>query len=254
VKSSYTLIIIGLGVAAYYLFRRAERHSVGLMVLGLVLFGGALVVSMYAHPKVTAEERKRRLYKLLDIHRPEETKQRVFELFLWLVYIFAPLLLFLDILPKYPLLDDRLYLWLLYVVPAFFLLTFLIPTFRDLRRFPLVINLLGRLGLCIPAIALVFSLLMIVNCAGDDSSQTRTVVCLAKRATRGSQPSYYIWTKPWNETERDVEVDVPASVFSGTPSGAQFQMTTGRGKLGIEWIRRFDSLKRASKFPTQDLH
>jgi len=255
VKNGYTLIIIGLCVTAYYLFRRPESlHSAGLMVLGLVLFGGALIVSMYDHPKRTAEERKQRLYELLDIHRPEETKQKVFELFLWLVYIFAPLLLFLRILPKYPLLDDRLYLWLLYAIPAFFSLTFLIPMFRDLRRFPLVVNLFGRVGLCIPAIALVFSLLMTVNCAGDNSSQTRTVVCLAKRAIRGSHPSYYIRTKPWNETERDVEVDVPESVFSDTPSGAQFQMTTGEGKLGIEWIRRFDSLKRASELPTQDLH
>ena len=254
-KRAYTLIIIGLAIVAYHLFRRAESlHSVGLMVLGLVLFGGALIVSMYDHPKMTAGERKQRLYLLLDIHRPEETKQKVFELFLWLVYIFAPPLLFLRILPKYPLLDDRLYLWLLYAIPAFFLLTFLIPMFRDLRRLPLVVNLLGRLGLGIPAIALVFSLLMIVNCAGDKSSQTKTVACLAKRATGGSHPSYYIRTKPWNETEREVEVDVPEAVFDGTPDGAQFQMTTGKGKLGIEWIRRFDSVKRTSELPMQDLH
>lgn len=252
-KSGYTLIIIGLGVAAYYLFRRAESlHSVGLMALALVLFGGALVVSMYDHPKITAEERKQRFYELLDIHRPEETKQKVVELFLWLVYIFAPLLLFLRILPKYPLLDDRLYLWLLYAIPVFFSLTFLIPMFGDLRRFPLAFNLLSRVGLCIPAIALVFSILMIVNCAGDISNQTRVVACLAKRATRGNHPSYYIRTKPWNETERDIEVDVPESVYSNTPSGAEFQITTGKGNLGIEWIRRFDSLRRASELPTQD--
>lgn len=254
-KHGYTLIVIGLGAVAYYLFRRAESlHSVGLIVLALILIGGALIVSMYTHPKISAEERRQRLYQLLDIHRPEESKQKVFELFLWLVYIFAPALLFLRILPKYRLLDDLLYLWLLYAIPAFFLLTFLVPKFRDLRRFPFVVNLLGRLGLCIPAVTLVFSLLMIVNCAGDKSSQTRTVVCLAKRATKGSHPSYYMRTKPWNETERDVEVDVPEFVFSDTPSGTQFQITTGKGKLGIEWIRCFDSLKRTSELPTPNSH
>jgi hypothetical protein len=35
------------------------------MVLGLILFGGALVVSMFDHPKITAEERKQRFYELL---------------------------------------------------------------------------------------------------------------------------------------------------------------------------------------------
>jgi len=222
------------------------------MVLALVLFGGALFLSMSDHPKITAEERKQRFYELLDIHDPEEIKQKVFELMLWLVYIFAPPLLFLRILPAYPLLDERLYLWLLYAIPAFFLVTFLIPMFKDLRRFPIVVNVIGRLGLCLPAIALVYSLLMIANCAGDDSSETRTVVCLAKRTSRGSHPSYYMRIKPWSDRDRDVEVDVPEWVFIDTPSGAQFQITTGKGKLGIEWIRRFDTLRRTSELPPRD--
>jgi hypothetical protein len=221
------------------------------MVLGLVLFGGALVVSMFGHPKITAEERKQRFYELLDIHRPEETKQKVFELLLWLIYIFGPIFLFLRILPAYPLLDERHYLGLLYAIPILFLGTYLIPMCRDLRRFPIVLNVLGRVGLCIPAIALVFSLLTIVNCVGDSSSETRTVTCLAKRASRGNHPSYYIRIKPWSDSSRDVEVDVSESVFSDTPEGAQFKITTGKGKLGIEWIRRFDTMKRTSELPTR---
>jgi hypothetical protein len=145
VKNRYTLIIIGLGVGAYYFLRQAESvHSVATMVLGLVLFGGAFVVSMFDHRKITAEERKQRFYELLDIQRSEETKRKVFESLLGLVCIFAPILLFLRILPVYPLLDERLYLGLLYAIPAFFLLTYLIPIFRDLRRFPIVINVFGR--------------------------------------------------------------------------------------------------------------
>lgn len=222
------------------------------MVVGLLFFGGALAVSMFDHPKMSAEERKQRFYELLDIHRPEETKQRVFEFLLWLIYIFAPLVLFLRVLPKYPLLDDRLYLGLLYAIPAFFLVTYLIPAFKDLRRYPLMMNVLGRIGCCIPAVALAFSILMIVNCAGDGSSETRTVVCLEKRASQGSRPSYYIRTTPWSDSNINVEVDVPESVFSDTPSGGQFQITTGKGKLGIEWIRRFDAMRHTSELPAQD--
>jgi hypothetical protein len=95
---------------------------------------------------------------------------------------------------------------------------------------------------------------MIVNCAGDGSSETRTATCLGKRASRGNHPSYYIRIEPWRDSNKDVEVDVPEWVFDGTPSGAQFQITTGKGKLGIEWIRHFDTLRRTSELPTPDFH
>jgi hypothetical protein len=222
------------------------------MAAGLVLFGGALVVSMYDHPKMSAEERNQRFYLLFDIHRPEETKRKDFESILWLIYIVAPLVVFLRILPKYPLLDERLYFGPLCAVPAFFLVTYLIPIFKDLRRFPLVMNVLGRIGCCIPAVALVFSFLMILNCAGDASSETRTVVCLAKRASRGSHPSFYIRTTPWSNSSTTIEVDVPESVFSDNPNGGQFQITTGKGNLGIEWIRGFDAVRRSSELPTRE--
>jgi hypothetical protein len=253
VKNRYTLIIIGLGVVAYYFLRQAESsHSIAFMVLGLVLFGGALIASTFDHPKITAAERKQRFDELLDIHRPEETKQKVFELLLWLVYIFAPLSLLLRILPVYPLLDERLYLGLLYAVPAFFSATYLIPMFSELRRFPLVINIVGRVGLCIPAVALVFSLLLLLDCGGDRSSETRTAICLGKRASRGAHTNYYIRIKPWSDSDKEVEVDVPERVFSDTPKGTQLQITTGKGNLGIEWIRRVETLGRTSELPTRD--
>jgi hypothetical protein len=222
------------------------------MIEGLLLFGGALVVSMFDHPKMSAEERKERFYLLFDIHRAEETKLKVFEVLLWYVYFLAPLFLFGRILPAYPLLDDRLYFGLAYALPVCFLATYLIPVFKDLRRYPLIMNVLGRIGCCIPAVALIFSFMVIVNCAGDSSSETRTVVCLAKRASRGSHPSYYIQTTPWSDSSTTVEVDVPESVFSETPSGGQFQITTGKGKLGIEWIRRFDAVRSTSEVPTRE--
>ena len=50
-----------------------------------------------------------------------------------------------------------------------------------------------------------FSFLMILNCAGDASSETRTVVCLAKRASRGSHPSFYIRTTPWSNSSTTIE-------------------------------------------------
>jgi hypothetical protein len=239
-KNRYTLMIIGLGVVAYYFLRRAENsRSIECMVLGLVLFGGALILSTFDHPKITAEERKQRFYELLDIHQPEETKQKVFESLLWLIYLFAPPLVFLRILPKYPLLDERLYFGLLYAVPVFFSVTYLIPIFSDLRRFPLVIDILGRIGLCIPAIALVFSLLLAVNCGGDRSVETKTVTCLEKRASRGTHPSYYIGIKPWSDSDREVEVDVPAQLFREIPIGAQIR---NRDRQGVSRHRVDSSL------------
>jgi hypothetical protein len=221
-KNRHTLIIIGLSVVAYYFLRRAENsRPVEFMVMGLVLFGAALIVSTLDYPKITAEERKYRFYELFDIHRPEETKRKVFQSLLWLIYLFAPLLVFLRILPKYPLLDERRYFGLLYAVPIFFSVTYLIPIFSDLRRFPLVIGILGRIGLCIPAIALFFSLLLAVNCGDDRSIETKTVTCLEKRASRGTAPRYYIGIKPWSDSDREVEVDVPAGLFGEVSVGTQ---------------------------------
>jgi len=240
-KRYITFVVICLGFVGYFFFRRAETlHSKEAMILGFAFFGAALIASMFDHPKVTPEERKQRFRELLDIHSPEETKRKILEAIVWLACIFVPLLLFLRLGPMYPLLDDRLYLGLLYALPFFFLATYSIPLFRGLRRFPLLINLAGRLGLCIPAIALLFSLLLMLNCALDRSIQVRTVICLEKRVTHGSGPSYYIRVRPWSGNDRTIEVDVPESLYQEIPVGANFQLTTGRGELGIEWIRHLD--------------
>jgi hypothetical protein len=80
-KNRHTLIIIGLSVVAYYFLRRAENsRPVEFMVMALVLFGAALIVSTLDYPKITAEERKYRFYELFDIHRPEEPNGKSFSL------------------------------------------------------------------------------------------------------------------------------------------------------------------------------
>jgi ABC-type Fe3+ transport system permease subunit len=102
VNKRYPFAIIGLGAGAiYFLWRADSLHSVATMVVGLLLFGTALVVSMFDHRTPSSEERKQRFYALFDIHRPKETKRKVFEALLWFALISVPLLLFLRILPKY---------------------------------------------------------------------------------------------------------------------------------------------------------
>jgi hypothetical protein len=239
-KNRYTIPTFGLFVVAFLLLRRAEAlHSNLTMAVAMISLVAGLILSQFTHPKITTEERRERLRELLDIKKPEETKQKIFEFIEWLIYIFVPILLFLRIGSRYVLLDEYRYLWILYALPILFLGTYLIPSFRELRRFPLPVNVIGRIGLCLPAIALLFSLTMVLNCAFDDSVKTRTVMCIGKRVSRGTHPGHYLCVQPWDNSGKVVEVDTSETVYAETHQGAYIEIKTGKGKLGIEWIRGF---------------
>lgn len=247
-EKRYALVTLGLLLGAYFLIRRAQTlHSNPTLILGIVIGVAGLFVSQYAHPKITSEERKERFRELLDIRRPEETKQKVLQFVAFLIFFFGSLVLFLRVGSMYLLLDEYLYFGLLYALPVFLLATFLVPNLRELNRYPVVFNIFGRLGICIPAVALVFSLVMILNGAFNDSVQTRVVTCLGKRASFGKNPVYYVRARPWSDSERAVEIDVPKQVFSETHEGTSLKITTGIGRLGLEWIRRIDVDERSSE-------
>jgi hypothetical protein len=109
-----------------------------------------------------------------------------------------------------------------------------------LGGYPLWMNLAARLGFYVPVVAALFSLALAFNCVKDKSVRTRELACLGKGPTFGSNPSYYVQIRPWNNSDREVEVEVPRQVFAATHLGTDLQLTTGVGRLGGEWIRRID--------------
>ena len=52
--------------------------------------------------------------------------------------------------------------------------------------------------------------------------------------------------RPWNNSDREVEVEVPRPVFGTTYVGVDLRVTTGVGRLGGEWVRRIDVAQPAS--------
>ena len=246
-KNAYGFLTLTLAVAALLLLRSGQaRHSTPTLFLAGLSGIAALFVSMFAHPRITSEERKRRLLFLLDIHRPEETRQKLFEAAIWLVFIIGSPILFLRIGSMFVLFDGRLYYGLCSLV-ILFPLTYSIPKFKELSRFPMVINVLTRFGLCIPAVALLFCLVILLNCVPDQSVQARTVTCLQKRNPCCKNPVYYLRIQPWPENNRTVEISVPPNVYAQTLVGGNFQIMTGSGKLGLEWIRRIDAVGQQSE-------
>jgi hypothetical protein len=238
------LALVGVLIVALCLIGR-ESHL--LSGIGYALVVSALVASVFIYPRPTRENVGRNFRTLLDIRRPEETGQRVFELAAWLVFFFGSLLGFLFLGPKYVLLDGGLYVRLLYAIPLFLLASLLVPKFKELSRYPLWANIAGRLGFCIPAVALFATVVLVVNCSLDRSANTRVVTCIEKRASRGSNPGYYVRVRPWNNSVREVELDVPEAVYFGASVGTPLQLTTGKGTLGLEWIRRIETYEPASQ-------
>ena len=158
-KNACRFLILALAVAALILLRSGQAlHSTPSLFLAGLSGIAALFVSMFAYPEITSEQRKRRLLFLLDIHRPEEIRQKLFEAAIWLVFIIGSPILFLSVGSKFVLFDGRLYYELLYSFVILFPLTYAIPKFKELSRFPRTINVLTRFGLCIPAVALLFCL------------------------------------------------------------------------------------------------
>lgn len=232
---------MGVLLLSLFLISRGKAADSNLISgTGYFLVIAALVASFFAYPRPTPEQRRQRFRALLDIRRPEETGRKVFEFVAGMVFFVGSLLLFLFLGPKYVLLDGRLYLGLLYAIPIFLLISLLVPPFREFNRYPLLANIAGRLFFCIPAVALVATIALVVNCAPDQSKYARIVTCLGKRASLGKNPNYYVRLRPWNNSAREVEVDVPRNVYAGLSDGTPLRLTTGQGRLGLEWIRRIE--------------
>lgn len=192
----------------------------------------------------------RNLRILLGIRSPDETGKRVAQFVVFLICFFGPLVAFLRVGSSYVLLDENLYFGLLYVLGFFFVASYSMPALkRWLRDWPPLARLLARIGWCMPVVAAVFVVALAVNCVNVTTMQTRDVACLAKRASFGSKPVYYVRVRPWPDKTRDVEIAVPRQVFGVLRVGGGVRITTGVGRLGVEWIRRVDALAGAPSQP-----
>jgi hypothetical protein len=134
VKDAYEFLTLVLAVATLLLLRRGQELD-STPTLFLAAFSGiaGIFASMFAHPRITSEERKRRLLLLFDIHRPDEPLQKLFEAAVWLLFIIGSPILFLRIGSMFVLFDRLLYYGLVYGFPILFLSTYAIPKFKELN-------------------------------------------------------------------------------------------------------------------------
>jgi hypothetical protein len=168
----------------------------------------------------------------------EEGSRDILKTAVWAAWFFGSLLLAMYAIRRYPLLDDRVYLVLLVALPVFFAFSFLVPLLKQLNRFPIWMNVSGRLGgFCIPAVAMVWAFVLLLNCWPHQNEETKVLPCLGKRSTPQRQPSYYIRVRPWNYKMREVDLPVSKEIYANVPEGALVRVVIGEGTLGLEWIR-----------------
>lgn len=173
-----------------------------------------------------------------DIKAAREGSGDIVKTVVWAVWFFGSLILAVYAIRRYPLLDDRVYLVLLVAVPVFFAATFLAPQLKELNRFPVWMNVSGRLGaFSIPAVALLGAFMLILNCWPHQNEQIKVLSCVGKRATRERQPIYYIRVVPWNYSEREVDLSVSKELYAKISDESLVRLVIGEGKLGLQWVR-----------------
>jgi hypothetical protein len=173
-----------------------------------------------------------------DIRAAEEGSRDAVKTAIWAVWFFGSILLAMYEIRRYPLLDDRVYIVLLVALPVFFAASFLVPQLKQLNRFPMWMNVSGRLGgFAIPAVVMVWALILIANCWPHQNEEIKVLTCVEKRITRQRQPSYYIRVRPWNYTGREADLHVPKEMYAKISNGSLVRVVIGKGKLGLEWVR-----------------
>jgi hypothetical protein len=173
-----------------------------------------------------------------DVRPAEEGKRDAVKTAIWAAWFFGSLLLAMYAIRRYALLDNRIYLVLLIALPVFFAASFLVPQLKQLNRFPIWMNVSGRLGgFCIPAVAMVWAFVLLLNCWPHQKEETKVLPCLGKRATHQRQPSYYIRVRPWDYTMREVDLPVSKETYVNVPEGKLVRVVVGEGRLGLEWVR-----------------
>lgn len=158
------------------------------------------------------------------------------------IYLFGGLLLGVICYRKFPFLDVNQYMFF-YCGPIVLSLgSYLVPRFsKFLRHYRF--NWFGRFLYSIPTTALLFCLGVAANCVDNHSSQTRELPCLAKMSvatTRGGT-RYYLKARPWGSVRHDTDIQVSPEFFASVTEGENLRITTGLGRLGIEWIRSVEA-------------
>ena len=189
------------------------------------------------------EEMAARFRFLLGVTRSEDIGKGIARFVAFLVGFFGPLLAFLEVGPHFVLLDERIYYRLAYGLLACTALSFAVgPLNRMFRPYSVGVSVLARFGFSIPVVSGLFTAALLVNSMGQPSVRVRDLACLAKRATYGRQRIYYVRVRPWEGSDRAVEVSVPPAVFAGTCPGGDVRITTATGPLGVEWIQQIGVL------------
>jgi hypothetical protein len=173
-------------------------------------------------------------------------------------------ILVLVLIGCYPFLitDRTLYQGALLSGCFFFLLSFVV--FRrdpSLRKFPLPMRTLFRFGWALGSVALVWGFIGIVNGLGTPY-EIRQVPAVAKHHTRERNPAdrtYYLAVRPWRGSRTVVELPGPRAIYEALPvpvdaidtrqsvlddmqDGGQVNLVVGRGRLGLEWLKRIEPI------------
>lgn len=119
-----------------------------------------------------------------------------------------------------------LWLWLISLNPASSKLG--LPKGKEV-----VVSLSAATGSMITCMALVF----LGNGCGDNTVMTRDVVCVGKRQSWGDDISYYARIRVPTNPERIIDLLVTKEEYDAMYD-RQIRLTTGRGNLRLEWIRK----------------
>jgi hypothetical protein len=155
----------------------------------------------------------------------------------FLVLLLASTRAFISEGSKYPFLDGNLYWWFLVIPSVLVGISFRarVYPFTDLSDYPLAANLLGRIGFLLPVAISLAVAIVVANGVFDRTIDSRVVNC--QPIMLGQANVRYLRVKPWVGSNEEAEVPVSRRIYAAANEGAPITLTTGRGWLGIEWVR-----------------
>lgn len=156
-------------------------------------------------------------------------------LFLFEVYLYEPL----DFSTMWPLMGILLIVFLVLWIKIIYLAPAATKLGRS-RSKVLGSSIAAAFGNVITCIAVV----LLINGCGDKSVITREVLCSDKGHSNGSKASYYARIRVPDNRNRIVTISLTKEEYAGlVPGKSIILLTTGRGNLHMEWIRKREVLK-----------
>jgi len=178
------------------------------------------------------------------------------------VIIFGGPSLALIAISYYPVLieDHTLYVGGLGSILFWFLASFVLFTDKKLPRgMPIMAKLLFRAGFGLCFTGLLLGVALIAN-GYDSPLVSRDAPAVAKHPTLHRDPArriYYIAVRAWPNSRRVVELNAPRAVYNrlkvpiteidapqemldSMSDAASVRLTLGRGRFGLEWLKRIE--------------